>query len=150
MESTEPQEQGPEAEAPAPTPERSTAPPAAPTPVRAALASAAPASAPAAHAPCQESAPPEATFEVEGARWVVRVLGRSGAGAANTPLLLLGFFRPDDPSAPQREAWAVARNLEALTELHLESAWRAGTPTAPAGERKPFFPEIAGRGAKEG
>lgn len=150
MESTEPREESPEAEAPAPGPERGTAPPVAPTPVRAALASAAPASAAPAQAPGQKAAPPEATFEIEGVRWVVRLLGRSGAGAANTPLLLLGFFHPDDALTARREAWAVARDLDALSDLQLESAWRAGTPAASGGERKAFFPEIAARGAKEG
>jgi hypothetical protein len=32
----------------------------------------------------------------------------------------------------------------------LEAAWRASGPYAPAGTRRPFFPEIAARGLKDG
>ena len=150
MENAEPKEHAADADVPAPEAERGAAPPA-PTPVRAARAGASvtPESGETA-APRPAAPPPEATLEAEGVRWAVRVLGCSGSGAASTPLLRLGFFHPDDPGTPRREAWAVARGLDALTQLQVEGAWRAGTPPAPAGERRAFFPEIAARGTKEG
>lgn len=147
METDEPVSPAPDEERPAQEAGRGAAP-TIPTPVRAALGGAPHASSEAAIR--DAASPPEAPLEVEGVRWTVRVLGRSGAGAARTPLLLLGFFHPDDPGAPRREAWAVARGLGALTQLQLEDAWRAGTTPSSGGERKPFFPEITTRGAKEG
>ena len=91
---------------------------------------------------------PELLLDADGVAWVVRELGRSGSSKA--PLLLVGFFHPEAPGEPRREAWVVARALEHLTQLQLEEAWRSGGPSTPPGTRRPFFPEIADRGAREG
>ena len=114
-----------------------------PTPVRAVMG---PASTPAEEVAAPP--PPDVHVAVDGVRWAVRTLGRSGTASA--PLLLLGFFHPDDPPEPRREALVVARRLEELTELQLEAAWRASGPYVPPGTRRPFFPEIAARGVKDG
>lgn len=87
-------------------------------------------------------------LEMEGVRWVVRELGRSGSPRA--PLLLLGFFHPDDPEEPRREALVTARGLDGLTELQVEAAWRASIGHVRAGTRRPFFPEVTARGARDG
>lgn len=116
----------------------------APKPVRAAMGSA--------PTPPEEVSPrpipTEATVEVDGARWVIRELGRSGSSSAS--LLLVGFFHPEETDGPRREAWVVAKGLEQLTELQLEAAWRSGRPFVPPGTRRPFFPEIADRSSKDG
>lgn len=91
---------------------------------------------------------PEVVLEADDARWVVRELGR--AGSSKAPFLLVGFFLPGEADEPRREAWVVAKGLEQLTELQLEAAWRSGGPSVPPGTRRPFFPEIADRGAKDG
>jgi hypothetical protein len=44
----------------------------------------------------------------------------------------------------------VARALEHITQFQLEEGWRCGGPSTPPGTRRPFFAEIADRGAKEG
>jgi hypothetical protein len=104
---------------------------------------------PASTPPAESAAPaPETICDAEGVRWVVRALGHSGSSRA--PLLLLGFFHPDDPGEHRRESLVVARALEHLTELQLEAAWRAGGPPVQPGTRRPFFPEIVARGGKEG
>jgi hypothetical protein len=103
------------------------------------------AAAPGAAAPVPH---PDGALEVDGVRWAVRELGR--AGSPKIPLLLLGFFHPDEPEEPRREALVAARGLEGLTELELEAAWRAGRAHVRAGTRRPFFPEITARGGKEG
>lgn len=94
----------------------------------------------------------EAQLEVDGEHWTVRVLGRSVAGPVSAPLpfLLLGFFAADEPSTLRREALLVGRSLSDLTELEILAAWHSGRPPRPPGERPPFFPEIAGKGGKEG
>ncbi|MHB1193283.1 MAG: hypothetical protein ACYC6F_09570 [Longimicrobiales bacterium] len=117
--------------------------PVAPTPVRAAMV-------PATAAPPEatERPAPDVLLEADGVRWVVRELGRSGSSKA--PLLLVGFFHPEGPGEPRREAWVVARALEHITQLQLEEAWRSGGPSTPPGTRRPFFAEIADRSAKEG
>ncbi|NJD17746.1 MAG: hypothetical protein FIA95_00450 [Gemmatimonadetes bacterium] len=78
----------------------------------------------------------------DGLRAISRLLEDAGG-------LLLGFFDPLDPREPRREALVVARSLDGLTELQLDAAWRAGVPAVPAGQRKPFFPEIGARGVKD-
>ena len=128
-----------------PPAEEQGAPPSPPTPVRSAMA--APPSPEAAR-----QAREEAVLEADGTRWAVRVLGRSSSGSASAaaPLLLLGFFHPEDPDLPRKEALVVARALTQLTELQLEAAWRAGQTPQPPGTRKPIFPEIAAKGGKDG
>ncbi|HSW28033.1 MAG TPA: hypothetical protein VLH75_00950 [Longimicrobiales bacterium] len=91
---------------------------------------------------------PELFLEADGVRWAVRELGRSRSSHAT--LVLVGFFHPEEAGEPRREAWMVARSLEHVTHLQLEEAWRSGGPFTPPGARKPFFPEIADRGGKEG
>lgn len=90
----------------------------------------------------------EVSLEREGVRWVVRALGQGGSPKA--PLLLVGFFHPDDSQQHRREALIVGRAVEHLTELQIEAAWQAGGPPVPTDTRRPFFPEIAARGAQEG
>jgi len=109
---------------------------------------------PAAPAASAAASPPQADVELEagGERWIVRVLGRSTSGPASAamPFLLLGFFGADAPSEPRREALVVGRDLAELTQLELLAAWQSGRAPRPPGERRPFFPEIAGKGGKEG
>jgi len=125
---------------------RRDAPAAPPTPVRAAP--------PVAAAPSEPARASAADVELEagGERWTVRVIGRSVSGPALAPMpfLLLGFFLADEPAAPRREALLVGRDLADLTDLELLAAWHSGRSPRPAGERRPFFPEIAGKGGKEG
>ena len=94
----------------------------------------------------------QAEMEADGERWTVRVLGRSTSGPASArmPLLQLGFFGPGDPSEPRREALVVARDLADMTELELLAAWQSARAPRHPGEPRPFFPEIAGKGGKEG
>jgi hypothetical protein len=125
--------------------EEEGAPPSPPTPVRSAMA-----------APPSPEAARQASggvvLEADGIRWAVRVLGRSSSGSASAaaPLLLLGFFHPEDAALPTREALVVARALAQLTELQLDAAWRTGQPPQPPGTRKPIFPEITAKGGKDG
>ena len=136
----------PGGESPAlPPVEEQGAPTSPPTPVRAAMGASAP---PEAARPVGE----EAALDADGVCWAVRVLGRSSAGsaAAAAPLLLLGFFHPEDGALPRKEALVVARSLNLLTELQLELAWRTAQAPQPTGTRKRIFPEIAAKGGKEG
>lgn len=119
--------------------------PAAPTPARAAMAPP--------PAPDGSSTPePLATFELDGALWSVRVLGRTLGGGSPTAvsLLLLGFEGPEGEPGGRPEAWVAARGLEELGPARLEAACREAVlprnPWVPA----PFFPEIAARGGKDG
>ena len=124
-------------------PPQATAP-SPPTPVRSALGP----TAAAAHRTAAPAMSAEVCLEVEGDRWMVRELGRSGSLKA--PLVLLGFFRPDAPEEPSREAMVAARAVGDLSELQLEAAWRASIAHVRAGTRRPFFAEISGRGGKDG
>jgi hypothetical protein len=117
--------------------------PVAPRPVRAAMGN-----VPALAEEVSDRPGPEVFLEADGVRWVVRELGRSGSSQA--PLLLVGFYHPEAPGEPRREAWVVARELEHLTQLQLEEARRSGGPSVSPGTRRPFFPGIADRSAKEG
>jgi len=112
------------------------------------------AAAPAAATPSEpvRASAADVELEADGERWTVRVIGRSVSGPASAPMpfLLLGFFHTDEPSAPRREALLVGRDLTDLTELELLAAWHSGRSPRPPGERRPFFPEVAGKGGKEG
>jgi hypothetical protein len=82
----------------------------------------------------------EAILEVGGARWRIKVLGRSGrSGDRSPPLLLLGFWDADGTSPGHaREATIVARTLSELGPNRLEEALASSSPP-PAIGRKPFF-----------
>ncbi len=60
----------------------------------------------------------EATFDVDGCSWVVRVTGRTiGAGVARVQMLLLGFWPEGDVQGdPERECLVVGETLEALSQ----------------------------------
>ncbi len=109
----------------------------------------APGKPPPARAMSGERAPPtpeadasEATLEVEGRTWTVRVLGRSGrASGASAPLLQLGFWAAESEEDPVLEVLVVGTSLAGLSESQLEVALtRAAPPADPARER-PFFAE---------
>jgi hypothetical protein len=84
-------------------------------------------------------------LEVDGVRWTVRVLGRSGgSGAGVTPLLLLGFWKgeprgereTDRPGPHAREALVAARTLSGLSEGDLGDALsRSDPPRPPDGQQ---------------
>ncbi len=119
------------------------APPSGPRPARLAMGAAPAPAAGAEPAPAQE-----ASLEMDGVRWAIRVLGRAGSSKAR--LLLLGFFHPEAPAEARREAVVLGRGLDALTELQMEAAFRSSVPHVPSGTRRPFFAEIASRGLKDG
>lgn len=133
---------------PPPTPVRGdpSAPAPLPTPVRSLMA------APAADGGGAAEATPEpegdATVEVDGRVWTVRVVGRSlgGPSAAPVSLLLLGFFQDPDAQAPQRETLVAGRTLGALSSEQLEAALGASREPPAPGARKPLFPEIVTKG----
>lgn len=83
-------------------------------------------------------------FEVEGARWRARVLGRSGGGGS-TPLLLLGFSQEategDPAAAPERETFVVGSRLSSMMEPELIAALSRSVPAADREEPPPFFAE---------
>jgi len=73
----------------------------------------------------------EAVFRYESTEWIARVVGRAGGPhPAAAPLLLLGFWRADNPAGERlREALTVGRDLADLTESGLrESLARAREP----------------------
>jgi hypothetical protein len=119
--------------------------PAAPTPAREAMA---PPPAP------EGSSTPAilATFELDGALWNARVLGRTLGGGPPTAvsLLLLGFEGPEGDRSERREAWVAARSLDELSPLRLETVCREALPPRDPWEPAPFFPEIIARGGKDG
>jgi hypothetical protein len=81
----------------------------------------------------------EASFELEGAFWSVRVLGRAGGGSASTaPLLLLGFWPgPEVQGDPVREHMVVGRSLDAMSQADLREAFSRARPwQAPAKAKK--------------
>ena len=89
----------------------------------------------------------ETTVDVDGLSWTVRVQGRSGgASTANTPLLLVGFWKaPSVASTPDREALVVGRLLADMSEEELAAAL-AGSRNPPDPDRRPgFFAEISER-----
>ncbi|MCH7533919.1 MAG: hypothetical protein IIB36_19455 [Gemmatimonadetes bacterium] len=89
----------------------------------------------------------EATVEVDGTSWTVRVRGRSGGGSAvNTPLLLLGFWKVQSAtSPPDREAFVVGRLLADMTAGDLEAALAESRDPADPDRRPAFFSEISER-----
>lgn len=119
--------------------------PVAPTPARAAMAP-----PPAPEGPSTPE--PLATFEMDGAPWSVRILGRTLGGGSPTAvsLLLLGFQGPEGAPCGYREAWVAARGLDELGPERLEVACREAVPPRLPWVPAPFFPEIAARGGKDG
>ncbi|MGD2044983.1 MAG: hypothetical protein PVJ80_06080 [Gemmatimonadota bacterium] len=86
----------------------------------------------------------EASIEVEGEPWTVRVTGRSG-GAAGTapPLLLLGFWQGEPEGDPSREVLVVGRSLPAISPVALREAFQRATEPPDRDRRKPFFSEAS-------
>jgi len=105
-----------------------------PTPVRELSGDAAP--------QVPEADVPEASIEVEGATWAIRVLGRSG-GAAGTapPLLLLGFWDGEGDGEPVREALVVGTALSDLSTAALHEAFEEAREPRDRDRRTPFFAE---------
>jgi hypothetical protein len=89
----------------------------------------------------------EATVEVHGTLWTVRVQGRSGGGSsAKPPLLLLGFWRVATvDSQPDREAMVVGRRFSDLTDGDLETALAESRDPSVVDRSKAFFSEIRER-----
>ena len=82
----------------------------------------------------------EAVLEVQGTRWTVRVLGRSGRAAERSaPLLLLGFWRKGEEGAHTREATVVGHLLADMSAARLEEALARSTDPPQSEGRKPFF-----------
>jgi len=77
----------------------------------------------------------EASLEVDGQAWVVRVLGRAGgSGSGATPLIMLGFWKAGaTEGGPVRETLAVGRALSAFSVSSLERALSRSQPYAPDG-----------------
>jgi hypothetical protein len=88
----------------------------------------------------------ETTLEADGARWVVRVLGRSrtGSAAGTAPLLLLSFRREGSDDG-ELEGLAVGHSLATLGDDLLLTALRRGRRPPDPGRRKEIFPELGGR-----
>lgn len=96
----------------------------------------------------------QASVEVGGRMWIVRVLGRAGGGASSgvqapVPLLLLGFLRSEEDERAEREALVVGRTLAALTPEQLEAAFAKSTPAREKSVREPPSDE-SGRGGRRG
>lgn len=98
-----------------------------PTPVRIAM------DAP----PPGDSRPPEELpsrrFETGEEEWVVRVTGRSVAGARpdpGAPLMHLTFYRPEAPLCPEREVLTVERELELFYDEDLAELLQRSRPCA--------------------
>ena len=89
----------------------------------------------------------EATLEVDGTSWTVRVRGRSGgASAVKTPLLLLGFWKAQSAtSPPDRETLVVGRLLADMTAGDLETALAESREPADPDRRPGFFSELSER-----
>jgi hypothetical protein len=88
--------------------------------------------------PTPPSAEPEIReFDVAGARWRARVVGRTRTGDerdAGAVLLALEFDRVNDPTGPSgREALAVARTLDELDDHALEELLARSRPRPPEG-----------------
>lgn len=83
----------------------------------------------------------EAHVDVEGTRWTVRVLGRSGrASGSSAHLLLLGFWEGEDVGdEPSLEAMVAARALQALSAEALEAALAGAAKPSDADRRRGFF-----------
>ena len=79
----------------------------------------------------------------EGEGWIVREAGRTSSGQPtdpSAPLIFLTFARADEPDTPVREALAVGRSLEGLTEAELEAVLERARPLAPKTEPEEIFP----------
>ena len=89
----------------------------------------------------------EATVEVDGTSWTVRVRGRSGgASAGKTPLLLLGLWKAQAAtSLPDREALVVGELLVDMTAGDLETALAESREPADTDRHPGFFLEISER-----
>ena len=87
----------------------------------------------------------EATVDVDGVPWTVRVQGRSGgASTASAPLLLLGFWQAQSaPAPPDREALVVGRLLADMSEGELQAAFAQSRVPADPDRRPGFFAEIS-------
>jgi hypothetical protein len=88
----------------------------------------------------------QATVEVDGMFWTVRVQGRSGGGSAvNAPLLLLGFWKAQPASSPpDRETLVVGRLLADMTEGELAAALAESCNPRDPDRRLGFFAELGG------
>lgn len=95
---------------------------------------------------------PLVAFEMDGAPWSARVLGRTlgGGSPSAVPLLLLGFEGPEGAAPSRREAWVAALGLDELGPARLEATCRHAIPPRDPWVPAPFFPEIAARGGKDG
>ncbi len=89
----------------------------------------------------------EATVEVDGTSWTVRVRGRSGGGSTvNTPLLCLGLWKVKSAtSPPDREALVIGRLLADMTAGDLETALAESRDPVDPDRRPGFFSEISER-----
>lgn len=89
----------------------------------------------------------EAQVEVDGVRWIVRVLGRSGrASGTAAHLLLLGFWEGDvGGEGPALEAMVAGRSLEGMSTEALEAAHSKASKPQPPNRKRTFFKE-AGQG----
>ena len=87
----------------------------------------------------------EATVDVDGITWTVRVQGRSGGtSTVSAPLLLLGFWKAESAtSPPDREALVVGRALTDMSEGEFESALAQSRVPADPDRRPGFFAEIS-------
>jgi len=128
---------------PAPALERQAPEPGKPTPIRDVAKPVAPRVA----SPDEKPDDGEATVEVDGTLWTVRVQGRSGGGSsAKPPLLLLGFWRVATvDSQPDREAMVVGRRFSDLTDGDLETALAESRDPSVVDRSKAFFSEISER-----
>ncbi len=98
--------------------------------------------------PVPEEDVEQASVDIDGRTWIVRVLGRAGGGAsvgvqATVPLLMLGFQRLDAEGGAERESLVVGRALSALTPEQLEAAFEKSTPARSDSGQEP--PDDRGR-----
>jgi hypothetical protein len=87
----------------------------------------------------------DAQVDVEGTRWTVRVLGRSGrASGATAHLLLLGFWEGDAVGdEPSLEAMVAGRTLQGVSTEALEAALSGARKPGASDRKRGFFQDAS-------
>ena len=130
---------------PSPKPSPASAPPGAPTPVRALMRS-----EEEAHAE-EGMVRPTREFECDGESWTAELSGRTRSGTApdsGAPLMLVRFRSTESGGRAERQAWAVGRGLDDLSDVQLVELHGRACPLPSSSDPAPRAPSARSRSSR--